>query len=687
MADPRPPENEIGSAAGDAGTRYHGLGFGGPASWSQWGGAEDIERVVELMWPNSIRAYSAMMNDAQIASLLHGLTLPIRAYWWYIDPNGAPPEAVERVKKDYNLSTDPEPTDEFKRRRSAKRFSFEKHLEDALRALVYGHYFFEQVGQVGEDGYWHLQKLGIRPPRTVTEINVAPDGGLMNIVQGYRYPNPIIIPINRLVAYVWDREGANWTGRSMLRPVYRNHIVKDRVLRVGAINIERAGGVPFVQAPEGASGDQIRELDLLARKFRVGEGAGAALPHGAQLKFASAANGDGAVAYIKQQNEEMARAFLQMVNMLGQTNSGSRALGDTFHDILRIAQYTIAKWFCDIFNEHVLEDDIEFNEGPLAEYAPQLKFNAGRQDPMMGFHEKLEEMDEDPEGEGLDAPDDVRAALGQPRRRPLSRATAMRRDASRRDSGKAKGSRVSASTDEASPVMLPPRELRRQPYEQEIQAAVDFSAIDSTYEGARLQIENEIQIARSFMIDELTAGIAAAADSPSAVAAVTTTVSAADRLFAHLQTVAMIAMDQAVQEAQRQGVDIPRQSVADLEASLRSRAEALDVLIREDITQSARREAVRLTGGSLSAAEVAEEGRKLVFTRDGRDGTLFASELLDSNTCGPCIAIDGTSYESVSEAERDYPSGHFKDCDGRERCRGMVIKVYAKVPAPNEVPA
>jgi hypothetical protein len=156
----------------------------------------------------------------------------------------------------------------------------------------------------------------------------------------------------------------------MCRSVYRNHLVKDRVLRVGAINIERAGGIPYVQAAEGATGDQIKALDLLARRFRVGEEAGAALPHGAQLKFASAAGGDGAVAYIKQQNEEMARAFLQMVNMLGQTNTGSRALGGTFQDIAQVAQFTIAKWFCDIFNEHVIEDDVEWNEGPSEEFAP-----------------------------------------------------------------------------------------------------------------------------------------------------------------------------------------------------------------------------------------------------------------------------------------------------------------------------
>lgn len=376
-----PPTTERGSAVGDGSMVL---------SWQHFGGGDGLEKVRELHWPASIQTYRSMMNDAQVQSLMFGMVLPIRAYRWYLDDNGAGPDITNRISTDYNLPIGIDQTATFHRRRGQRRFSFEKHLEDALRALVYGHYYFEQVGEItSTDLVWHLRKLGIRPPRTITEINIANDGGLTDIVQGYRYPNPIRIPVEHLVAYIWNQEGANWTGHSMLRPIYRNFVVKDRVLRVGAINIERAGGVPYINAPEGASGDQIRELDAMARRFRVGEGAGAALPHGAQLKFAAATGGDGAVAYIKQQNEEMARAFCAAVIMLGQTNSGSRALGGVFHEILKIAQYTIAKWFADVFNEHVIEDDVEYNEGPEQEYAPLLRFDAGLQDPMMGFNQAL----------------------------------------------------------------------------------------------------------------------------------------------------------------------------------------------------------------------------------------------------------------------------------------------------------
>lgn len=702
------PTTEIGSLSGESKESYlPNSPFG--QSWSTWGGDIGIERVAELQWPQSVITYPSMMNDAQLFSLMMGLILPIKAYHWYLEPNGARPETVDRISTDYNLPVgrpDPaNPEGSFNRRRGARRFSFDKHIEDALRALWYGHYYFEQVGEVLDDLVWHLRKLAPRAPRTLSEINVNREGMLESIRQNTGMDEPVL-PIGRLAAYVWDREGSNWTGRSMLRSVYRNYIVKDRVLRVGAINIERAGGVPYVNAPEGASGDQIRELDNLARRFRVGEGAGAALPHGAQLKFAIAAGGDGAVAYLKQQNEEMSRAFFSQVVMLGQTNSGSRALGGTFQEMLQVAQFSIAKWFADTFNEHVIEDDVEWNEGPDEEYAPLLKFDAGDQDPMGALQAAAQDNQQNPGGTNLQVNDpNLRAALElDPGSSAVRRRSVRRpRQSSERTTNVSGASAVDGL---ASRVSLPPRSLRRQPYEQEIQAETDFAALDSSFDATLLQIVNELRLARIFQIDELRDAITAANGNLRVLGQLRTTTSASERIATHLRSAASQAIDLAVQEANRQGVDVTRQPVSLLETDIQARAASIDELLQTDISQSASREAVRLTGGGLSASEVAEgtrgflagltgaamidmlsgavqqsinSGRNLVFQRDGEDGTLYSSELLDSNTCTHCIAIDGTPYDSLDDALRDYPTGSYRDCDGRERCRGTIIKVYAKV--------
>jgi hypothetical protein len=55
----------------------------------------------------------------------------------------------------------------------------------------------------------------------------------------------------------------------------------------------------------------------------------------------------------------------------------------------------------------------------------------------------------------------------------------------------------------------------------------------------------------------------------------------------------------------------------------------------------------------------------------------FASELLDTNTCGPCMANDGREYGSLEAAARDYASGGFVACEGGPRCRGTLVLVSA----------
>jgi hypothetical protein len=69
-----------------------------------------------------------------------------------------------------------------------------------------------------------------------------------------------------------------------------------------------------------------------------------------------------------------------MVMQLGQTKTGSRALGTTFADFWGQGLEAIAWWFSDTFNEHVIEDDIDWNWGEdveqvtilVYEYDPEL---------------------------------------------------------------------------------------------------------------------------------------------------------------------------------------------------------------------------------------------------------------------------------------------------------------------------
>jgi hypothetical protein len=61
---------------------------------------------------------------------------------------------------------------------------------------------------------------------------------------------------------------------------------------------------------------------------------------------------------------------------------------------------------------------------------------------------------------------------------------------------------------------------------------------------------------------------------------------------------------------------------------------------------------------------------------------IYASELLDSRTCGPCSMIDGREFVDEAEARLYYPGGFYVRCEGGTRCRGTLVRVWNTEAAP-----
>ena len=368
------PTSELGAVM------QSGFAPGGRQAWARY--VDDSEYVPELQWPKSVEVYEKMSTDTQLWALYQGTVLPIRHFNWQLDPNDAPDDVVKKLAADYNLPIEGDDNKKQPRERQKGRFSFKDHLRKALYAPKYGHYFFEQVGQIDpKDGLWHLTKLAERPPKTIQMITVAPDGGLVSVTQNV---SPGItasrslgqmpeIPVDRLVAYVWEQEGGDWTGRSWFRECYRNWLIKDRLMRIDATNHEKAGGIIYGVAPQGATPAEQKRIQEMSSAAHVGMASGMGLPAGTDLEVLRA-SGTDVVSSMRYHDESMARRFLLMVMQLGQTQTGSRALGTTFIDFFSQGLVAIADWFSETFNEHVIEDDIDWNYGDSVTKVPRVKF-------------------------------------------------------------------------------------------------------------------------------------------------------------------------------------------------------------------------------------------------------------------------------------------------------------------------
>jgi hypothetical protein len=187
-----------------------------------------------------------------------------------------------------------------------------------------------------------------------------------------------------------------------------------------------------------------------------------------------------------------------------------------------------------------------------------------------------------------------------------------------------------------------------------------------------------------------------------------------DELAVILLDAARVGMSTALAEAQAQGVILTPVEDAVLAQMVGDQADALTTMAADGISIAAARKATALVGGGRSPEDVAGEveahlrgmahqwtvdqlrgavqmaqngGRLAVMEQAEGAVGFYSSELLDTNTCERCVAIDGKNYDSVAAARHDYPSGGFAHCEGGPRCRGTVVAVYGEQsPQPSTAP-
>lgn len=373
----------FGAAAPAAAQSEIGYQTGGLLSWTTLV-EESGESNPDLYWPQSLEVYDRMRSeDSQVGSVLRAVVLPIMRADWMIDPAGARDEVTRHVAGDLGLPVKGKPVEAPIRTKG--RFSWVEHLRLALLELPHGHSYFEQVYYLDAFGRAHISKLAWRPPRTIKDIKVAADGGLVAIVQSgvASSKGAVTIPVDRLVAYVNEREGANWLGRSLLRTAYKNWLLKDRLLRIQALSAERNGlGVPVYTGADAPANATVEEREKwnkaeregglkIAKNFRAGESAGASLPSGAKMELLGVSGKTPDTdPMIRYHDEQIARAVLAHFLNLG-TETGSWALGSTFANFFTDSLNAVAQQIADVAQQHIIEDLVDLNWGP-DEPAPRI---------------------------------------------------------------------------------------------------------------------------------------------------------------------------------------------------------------------------------------------------------------------------------------------------------------------------
>lgn len=372
---------------------------GAAGAGSLWGGPafDQFETVEELVWPNSIWTYNRMLReDARIASVLRAIGLPIRRTQWRIRKNGARDEVVQHVAADLGLPIEGEGDDDRPTPRIRGKFSWQAHLQEALKCQQFGHAAFELSYEI-VGGRARLKRVAPRPQSTIAYWNVDRSGDLISIQQWpagtFSTPGMFVmsnagmgdaIDADRLVVYLREPDPGVWTGNSLLRPCYKHWRLKDELLRIEAAAARRHGiGVPVITGNASDSGDETRMDVLLAQAsaYRGGETAGLALTEGEtfEVKAPSGTPMDPRRA-IEYHDHAMALvALAHFLNLEGK--GGSYALASVQSDTFVQSIQSIAGDMRDTAQAGIVEDIVTRNWGPN-EPAPLLVFDeiGSRQD-------------------------------------------------------------------------------------------------------------------------------------------------------------------------------------------------------------------------------------------------------------------------------------------------------------------
>lgn len=674
--------------------------------------ADVYEIIPDLIYPHSVDVYAQMRRDSRLAAVLAGYTLQLRRAQWQLDGTGCRPEVVQLVADSMGLpiAGRDEPTG--LRRRGV---SWDGHLRAALHFLTFGHYAFELVAEIGDDGKARLAALAERIPQSISGIHADPKtGDLLGVdqaaVTGMGAPQ---IPAERLVWYCHEREGSAWQGVSLLRPSYAAWLTKREMIRVAAISHRRWGaGVPVMEAEPGTNPTpaQMAEAQRMASAARAGDQSGAAAPPGFRLRVLGLSGSvPDTLAFLEFLNREMASSVLMPHLDLGQGgNGGSRALGATFVDSWMLALESIAENVADTATRQIAERIVSWNWGDDEPVPAVTVSGVGSRREVTAESLQLllssGALSADP---GLEAW--VRREYRLPERvgpEPSARTATRRRPAADR-------------TPDTNPDEPDDGEDEGEPSEEEmrVEAAAtppqDAERLAADHRQATDAAAREWSTASSALVAALAAATAAEVASGMLVglAAVQIPQGITASLSAGLAARMIRLGEQSARRAAREartavGVDVDAGLPDDVRDYLTRVAQTTVGLIVNGYAAGAAREALRLVGPEVDAEEVEETvrehlaelsearnrgfvrghlsaamataqaaGREAVFDRLP-EGTRYAvSEVNDRNRCGPCARADGRIYDSLADALRDYPAGKYRRCLGGDRCRGFLYPI------------
>ncbi len=422
FAEPRVPKSELGSP----GTRFFAGYLGSD------------EYVPELRGRRALDTYDRMRrSDPTVKALLQAIKLPLLGATWDVEPASADAaDAAVAAFVRWNLF-------------AGMSMTWEEHLRHLLTHLDFGFYVGEIVWDVRDDLAQAIslspvdgisaptslferpmavvRKLAPRLQRTIERWWLARDGGLERVAQrvyGAGQNEAVDIPVERLLVFSNEKEGADFTGRSVLRPAYKPWFIKDQLERIFAIAAERHGvGIPVMEVDaQSYNDDNVRDAEDILSSVRAHEkGYIVEIPG---LKFRIEGMGQGRALDVEPAIGRLSREILvgglaQFI-ALGGGPAGSFALSEDQTSMFMRNERALAAYVAGVHDRYLIPKLVDLNFAGVRRYPRLVVTNIQTRDA-----EKLLNALAVATNVGLVSPDRsledaLRARLDLPRRAPAA---------------------------------------------------------------------------------------------------------------------------------------------------------------------------------------------------------------------------------------------------------------------------
>lgn len=178
------------------------------------------------------------------------------------------------------------------------------------------------------------------------------------------------IPMVKLMVFTHEREGDNYEGISLLRYAFKDWDMKDKLVLVNAIALEKlAMGIPILKAPADANTTDRTSAREALRQMRMNEEAFMDLPDKWEIEMMDmkANSTKDVIPTIQYHDRQILLSVLGQFLALGASDaSGSRAVSSDHSKMFLLSEEAVNKNLMTVIQEQLINQlcDLNFSELP-----------------------------------------------------------------------------------------------------------------------------------------------------------------------------------------------------------------------------------------------------------------------------------------------------------------------------------